>query len=197
MPLIHTAHFQDVDINILTRINLHRNRAWDSFFRTITNSAGIVAILLPVLLLCIGRIGKGTGIWEGGIYGAWAYIIAVVTDTSLKYILNKPRPFITYPFIEKAGAGGSPSFPSGHTTDAFVTAGVLSIICQRWYITLGIYTWALLVAYSRVDLGVHYPSDVLGGSALGTMAAFICCSIKTKIDIKAIFSGIVIQKPTT
>jgi undecaprenyl-diphosphatase len=88
-------------------------------------------------------------------------------------MVNKPRPFITYDFIQKITSGGSPSFPSGHTTDAFVTAAVLSLAFRKWYVIVPVYLWALLVAYSRMDLGVHYPSDVLAGMCLGTVMAFI------------------------
>jgi undecaprenyl-diphosphatase len=51
--------------------------------------------------------------------------------------------------------------------EAFAMAAALSQIFRRRLITLPLFLWALLVAYSRVALGVHYPSDVLAGMIIG------------------------------
>ena len=65
------------------------------------------------------------------------------------------------------------SFPSGHTSLAFSTAASLSIQFNKWYVTLPAYLWAGSVAYSRMYLGVHYPTDVLGGAAVGIGSAYL------------------------
>jgi undecaprenyl-diphosphatase len=85
----------------------------------------------------------------------------------LLFAPGRPRPSISYPFIEKLSAGGSPSFPSGHTSDAMAMAMALSVMYPRWYVIIPSFLWAGLVGYSRMDLGVHYPSDVLVGAIVG------------------------------
>lgn len=62
------------------------------------------------------------------------------------------------------------SFPSGHTTTAFALATVLSFLSPRWRVP--VFGVAALVGVSRVVLGMHYPSDVLGGAILGTLGAY-------------------------
>jgi len=57
----------------------------------------------------------------------------------------------------------SSSFPSGHTTAAFETATSLSLNFPKWYVIIPAYTWAGAVGYSRLYLGVHYPSDIAAG----------------------------------
>ena len=69
------------------------------------------------------------------------------------------------------------SFPSGHTSFAFATATSLSIKYPRWYVIAPSYLWAGAVGYSRMNLGVHYPSDVLAGAMLGAGSAWLTCKV--------------------
>ncbi|WP_256604704.1 phosphatase PAP2 family protein [Sphingobacterium multivorum] len=74
-------------------------------------------------------------------------------------------------------AGGY-SFPSGHTSSAFATASALSRAYSKWYVVAPSLLWASSVGYSRMYLGVHFPSDVLTGAVLGTGAAFALDGLK-------------------
>ncbi|HTJ56004.1 MAG TPA: phosphatase PAP2 family protein [Devosiaceae bacterium] len=62
------------------------------------------------------------------------------------------------------------SFPSGHTTTAFSAAMVLGFLAPRWF-WVGL-VYACAIGTSRMVLGVHYPTDVLGGMVLGTLGAY-------------------------
>ena len=92
----------------------------------------------------------------------------------MKRIIDRPRPFITYSgyIIPRSGAG-DPSFPSGHTSMSFSIATSLSISYPKWYIIAPSMLWASAVGYSRMNLGVHYPSDVLAGAILGAGSAWL------------------------
>ena len=59
------------------------------------------------------------------------------------------------------------SFPSGHTSLTFSVATSLSLSCPKWYVIAPSMLWASSVAFSRLYLGVHYPSDVLTGMVVG------------------------------
>lgn len=63
------------------------------------------------------------------------------------------------------------SFPSGHTTTAFAAATALSFFAPRWHVPL--FIGAALIGLSRVMIGAHYPSDVLGGMVLGVVSAIV------------------------
>ena len=101
-----------------------------------------------------------------------------IISTLLKHIIERPRPFDLYPELEKLSAGGSFSFPSGHTADAFAFATAICIAYPRWYIIIPAFTWAGSVGYSRMDLGVHYPSDVMAGVIIGAATAVIASLFK-------------------
>jgi membrane-associated phospholipid phosphatase len=82
--------------------------------------------------------------------------------------------WIIYSDIQNVTSGLDPSFPSGHTSMAFSLATSVSLAYPKWYVIFPSYLWAGAVGYSRMDLGVHYPSDVLFGAALGAGSAYLC-----------------------
>jgi membrane-associated phospholipid phosphatase len=169
-----TTYSQNTDIHFLREINLNRNRDLDNTFRGITNTAGPVAYGMPVVLFAVSLVRHDSAMKENSIYlGASVLSSAIITNI-LKYSIRRPRPYITYPYIEKAANGGSPSFPSGHTSSAFAFATSVSIAWPKWYVIAPAYGWAVAVAYSRMDLGVHYPSDVLAGALIGAGSAYLC-----------------------
>jgi membrane-associated phospholipid phosphatase len=165
---------QNADIRILSDINLNRNKHLDNTFRGITNSAAPVAFGTPVILFTVSLIKDDSVMRRNSLYIGASVLTSAIITTILKYSIARPRPYITYPYIEKVTSGGSPSFPSGHTSTAFAFATSASIAWPKWYIIAPSYAWAGAVAYSRMDLGVHYPSDVLAGAIIGAGSAYIC-----------------------
>ena len=165
--------FSYFELEVLRIINVNRNQDFDGFFQLITNTAFYVAFGVPLILLIINKVLKNVNLGKKPWYLFSVVISSAVVSNILKYSINRPRPFITHPIIEKISAGGSPSFPSGHTSDAFAIATAISIAYPKWYIIILAYTWAYTVAYSRMFLGVHYMSDVLAGMFLGVGIAFL------------------------
>lgn len=172
-PVI-SIYSQNIDIDILKDINLNRNKQLDGVFRVITNSAAPVAYAVPILLLGYWFMKKDSLTKQNALYIGATVLSSQIISTILKYSVARPRPFITYPFLEKVTSGGSPSFSSGHTSDAFALATSISIAYPKWYVILPSYAWAGVVGYSRMDLGVHYPSDVLAGAIIGAGSAYLC-----------------------
>jgi membrane-associated phospholipid phosphatase len=169
-----TTYSQNLDIRILRQINLHRNEHLDGTFTTITNSVSPISIAAPILIFGTGLIEKDKTIQQKGLVMGASFLTATIISTSLKHAINRTRPFVTYPDIQKVTSGGSPSFPSGHTSDAFSTATSLSLAFPKWYVIAPSYIYASAVGYSRMHLGVHYPSDVLAGAIVGAGSAFLC-----------------------
>ncbi len=173
---------QNIEINILKEINLNRNTQLDGAFRGITNSAAPVSFGIPVILLGIGILKKDSILKRKALYVGTSVVTSALISTVLKYSINRDRPFVTYPFIQNITDGGSPSFPSGHTTDAFSLVTSLSIAYPKWYVIAPSFIWASAVGYSRLDLGVHYPSDVLAGAILGSGSAYLSYKLNKWIN---------------
>jgi undecaprenyl-diphosphatase len=99
-------------------------------------------------------------------------------------LFSRDRPFITYPDIIKLSEAGSSSFPSGHTIEAFAIAfAVFYLFKERMFVII-IFSWAILVAYTRMALGVHYPLDVLAGIFIGTSTSFITLKVYERLEWK-------------
>lgn len=98
----------------------------------------------------------------------------------LKYTVLRTRPFDIYPDIINLSGANSPSFPSGHTIIAFTLAFGLLFSYLKWYYCLSIVVWAVIVAYSRLALGAHYPSDVM----ISIIIAFTTVLLLKKISLE-------------
>ena len=97
---------------------------------------------------------------------------------ALKNLVRRPRPYVALDGVEARdrrhegdGVFDPHSFPSGHTSTAFVIATSLSLSFPEWYVVVPSLAWAGSMGVARVYLGVHYPSDVLVGAAIGAGAA--------------------------
>lgn len=73
--------------------------------------------------------------------------------------------------------GGRHGFVSSHAANAFGVATYVSLIFRRNKITVPLFLWSLLVGYSRIYLGVHYPGDVLGGAVIGVICGYVCYNV--------------------
>jgi membrane-associated phospholipid phosphatase len=169
-----TASAQNLDIDLLRKINLERNTTLDPTFKFVTNSVAPIGLGAPLLVTSIGFIQHDKSLKNKGYYIGATLLTSTIITTTLKFTIDRDRPFVTYPDIQKLTGGGSPSFPSGHTSEAFATATSLSLAFPKWYVIAPSMLWASAAGYSRMHLGVHYPSDVLVGALIGSGSAWLC-----------------------
>lgn len=166
--------WHSTEVEWLRIINQARPTQLDGFFQFITDSVSYLSWGIPIILIMIALAQK-QNFWQmKSVYVLFSVALASLLSFILKHIIDRVRPFETYDFLEKLSVGGSPSFPSGHTTAAFALSVGLIIAYPKWYIILPAILWAILAGYSRMSLGVHYPSDVLAGFLLGVGSAIIC-----------------------
>lgn len=172
---------QNLDYRILKDLQGRRTEGWDNAMRWVSNSV----YLTPAVPL-----GMAVGGWAADnrdlrvdaatVGSAWGASIGVTMG--LKYLVRRPRPYQRYEGdLLPVTTEPDPSFPSGHTTLAFATATSLSLLYPRWYVVAPTMLWATAVGFSRLYLGVHFPSDVLTGALIGAGAAVIAYGIARRL----------------
>ena len=161
---------QKLDEAILIFLQEHLQQPWLSallVFLTTLGDRGLVWIGLGVLMLCTKKYRPC------GITLLCALFLGFLCgNVILKPLIARPRPFTTFTEIELLiHPPGGYSFPSGHTLSSFAAAGVICYYHRRLGIAAGIL--AALIAFSRLYLFVHYPTDVITGALIGVLCA-IC-----------------------
>ncbi len=181
---IQIVSAQNVDIDLLNRINSTPKNFGDPFFKGISSSSYLISIAAPMSVFSASLIKKDKLLR----YKSYQMIVGIGLSMSvtlaLKQIINRERPYDTYDFIISRETENSASFPSGHTTAAFETATSLSLNFPKWYVIVPSYVWAGAVGYSRMYLGVHYPTDVGAGILLGAGSAWLTWKLNQKFQKK-------------
>jgi hypothetical protein len=163
---------QRFDDKALINIALERHPGETKDLLFLSNSLGYVAYGIPAALMVGGIIRHDSEMRQNALYVGSSAVITLGTTLLIKTIFKRRRPFEQNLKIVAVYNAGSTSFPSGHSSTSFAVATALSRAYPQWYVIVPSYLWAGSVAYSRMYLGVHYPSDVFGGALLGTTTSW-------------------------
>ncbi len=164
---------QHWEVRFLDELSQQRTEVQSKNLQFITNAADYVALGSVATQLGVGLLSKNKEITERGALSGVALLGTYGVGYLLKKGINRPRPYETYPFINNYRRENDASFPSGSTAVAFSMATSLTVNYPKWYVAVPAYGFATAVGYSRMRLGVHYPSDVLAGAALGAGSVWI------------------------
>jgi undecaprenyl-diphosphatase len=179
----------NIDINIFRALNNTRCGFSNTVIPITDKSVLPVSIALPLGLSGISRINNNYYDENSGVLLFLSEITGAGAAFGIKQIFRRERPFIT---LEKVyyNKYNSPtdrySFPSGHTATAFSLAMTLTLRYPDKPAVIAVsYLYAAIVGYGRIYLGVHYPSDVLGGMIIGSGSAALVYSLRKEIiDLK-------------
>lgn len=162
MRLGYTAGF---DRQVLTLFAALRGLVPDAFFRTVT-WLGSGYVLAPATVLLVAALGARRQ-WVAARLLGLTYFAASLTTWLLKPAIGRERPGL-FPALTEI-ASGDLSFPSGHATHAAAWALGLWLLTVRFQsrrriaVAFALGVWVVLVGASRLQLQVHWPSDVLAG----------------------------------
>ena len=172
--IINTSVFaQNADVELLKRIN-HAAPGLRSVAIVITETTIPITLAIPIGMGGYSLINHDKDLLKDAFYIAFASGVNLGLTETLKRTIRRDRPGTTYNGeLYVYENRNSYSMPSGHTSGAFATATALSLKYPEWYVVVPAYVWATSVGWSRMHLGMHYPTDVLAGAALGAGSAFV------------------------
>jgi membrane-associated phospholipid phosphatase len=134
----------------------------DGFFKGVTflGDEEFYLLLFPLLFWCLDT--------KFGAKLVYVLLISGAINYGLKDLFTQPRPFVLQPGINLVEATGY-GLPSGHSQSAVVIWGTLALRIKKAWIWIVAVSLMLLIGVSRIYLGVHFPTDVLAGWAIGAV----------------------------
>lgn len=162
-----------MELEILHAIQELHTDWLDAFMILVTTlgNGGIIWIALS-LVLVVPKRTRACGLTMMG-----AMLLSfLLGNLLLKNLIARPRPFMVDSSVSLLiPKPGEYSFPSGHTLNSVTAATVIFLYFKK--AGIGAYVLAALIAFSRLYLFVHYPTDILGGILLGIIDALIVYKI--------------------
>lgn len=175
-----------IDVSIFYFINgTLANPLFDKLMPFITEVKNWYLVYVLLWLIILFKGGK----YRIAMAVAMILLITItdqVSSSLLKNLIERVRPCNALPDVHLlAGCTGSFSFPSSHAVNNFAAAMFFGYFYKhlRWIL----FSVAAIVALSRIFVGVHYPSDVIGGALIGIILGYICVKICEMI-MKKVYS---------
>ncbi len=167
------AGAQGLDYAVLCSLQQSRTPSMDKAMTWTSNSLVLVPAT-PVAMMVSGWAFDNDALLHAGSSAGLSVLIAGGITEGLKFCVRRPRPYLGYPEdLQPVHTTIGYSFPSGHTSLSFSLATSLSLSYPKWYVVAPSLLWAAGVGFSRLYLGVHYPSDVFTGALVGVGSAVL------------------------
>lgn len=168
-----------MELEILRSIQSIANPFFDFLFQLIT-ICGEQMVLISIISIIYWALDK-----KFGEYIAYSVLTSVLLNNAIKDIFKMKRPIGEEGIrtLREETATGY-SFPSGHTQSASSFYGSMAIYLKKRVMYIIATTMIILIGFSRLYLGVHYPKDVIVGGILGVLISLICYKLYSRIENK-------------
>jgi len=176
----------DIDTRLFLFLNSFNNEVFDIVMSYIT----ITATWIPFYILLIYFIYKKYKFK----YGSYILIFLILSIAAadfgsvhlFKNVFHRLRPCHNIDLqdlihLVNSKCGGQFGFISSHAANVFSIAMFISLLFKNKYVWISMMIWAMLISYSRIYLGVHYPGDILGGALWGMLVSYLFYSINKRL----------------
>lgn len=171
-------NLRDIEVEFLKWLETFRSDALTSFVNGVNFTGDVLffTIMLPIIYWLFSK--------RAGIILALTMFVSLFTNVILKDLFQVLRPFQAYDISSTIEQGGY-SFPSGHAQHSFSFWMMIALLLRnRWFWLVSI-VMIVLVGFARMYSGVHFPLDILGGWAIGTIVVLIFYQIhKTNLLLR-------------
>ncbi len=181
---------KNIDQQLFLTLNGWHNQFFDSFFWIISNKFVWIPLYLFIAFLIIRKYKK-----QSWIVILATILVIVFTDQisvhCFKNVFMRYRPSHNLDLADMVHIvnnyrGGLYGFISSHAANTFGLATFTALALKNRTYTYLILLWAIIVSYSRIYLGVHYPADIIGGATIGIILAFIVFLLFKKFVLRKI-----------
>ena len=146
---------------------------------TVLGNAGIFWILLTAVLLCFKKTRRAAICSLFALLGS-----LLLNNLLLKPLVGRTRPYEVIEGLKLIGKRATdPSFPSGHTAASIASAVALCRFLKKRY-SIPLVALALMIGFSRLYIGIHFPTDVLAGLIDGILLGILGCLIENQMHKK-------------
>ena len=168
-----------MELEILRNIQSIANPFFDFLFQLIT-ICGEQIVLISIISIIYWTLDK-----KFGEYIAYSVLTSVLLNNAIKDIFKMKRPIGEEGIrtLREQTATGY-SFPSGHTQGASSFYGAMAIYLKKRVMYIIATVMIILIGFSRLYLGVHYPKDVIVGGILGVLTSLICYKLYNRVENK-------------
>ncbi|PCH69082.1 MAG: hypothetical protein COC06_08165 [Bacteroidales bacterium] len=185
----------NLDRELLLLLNGQQHYFWDYLMRLISEKEMWYVFYIVLTTCIINTFG-----WKKGGLVLLSLILVIAISDQIASGIFKPlfkrfRPSRDPEFshlvnIVKGYTGGKYGFVSSHAANAFGLAVLATLILKDRITGIFFISWAILISYSRIYLGVHYPGDIIGGAVIGILMAYLVYFLLQKY-----FKSSLIKKP--
>ena len=176
----------DIDRELLLLCNSVHTQWLDNFFWIMSTRWLNIIIALPFIFILLHRRVASEALLIILAVALTVLLCDQIASSIFKPLFHRLRPthepsLVVH--VVNGYTGGRYGFISSHAANAVGVATFLLMVFRNRYFSLAILSWAVLVSYSRIFLGVHYPGDVLCGAAVGVIVGWAVYKLYEKLRV--------------